>query len=342
MSLWSKLFGARPTTKHPIGGNSADSTHRRQALTNGKVKWWNDAKGYGFITDETGEDVFVHFSNIQADGFKTLTEGEAVTFQKTQRPKGPVAESVVRGAAAKAEDEPSPPTASPEEEYVALAILGDRIKMVSLSRDGRYTFLDNALNVHSIFYVASETLALERAVEELESLMNDPRAKEESFQNFFERQPSFIVNDEYKKAHPHVVLADEKGKSLIPDFILEPIDQAGICDLLELKLPSVPIFRLQARRMRFSAAVLEACAQLREYSMFFDEERNRRAVQAKYGLLAFRPKMFVVIGRRGDLNPIDARKIEMDLPNLHLRTYDDVLGRMKARLDAMKRGGRSG
>ncbi len=171
--------------------------------------------------------------------------------------------------------------------------------------------------------------------------MNDPRAAEESFQNFFERHPGFILNDEYKKAHPHVVLADEKGKSLIPDFILEPLDQAAICDLLELKLSSTPIFNFQARRMRFSAAVLEACAQLREYSMFFDEERNRKAVYTKYGLLAFRPKMFVIIGRRGDVSPIDTRKIETDLPNLHLRTYDDVLARMKARLDSMKRGKRA-
>ena len=54
----------------------------------GKVKWFNDAKGFGFITTETGEDVFVHFSAIQSDGYKSLNEGQAVEFEVTKGPKG--------------------------------------------------------------------------------------------------------------------------------------------------------------------------------------------------------------------------------------------------------------
>lgn len=54
----------------------------------GKVKWFNDAKGFGFITMEGGEDVFVHFSAIQAKGFRTLPEGAAVEFDLVQGPKG--------------------------------------------------------------------------------------------------------------------------------------------------------------------------------------------------------------------------------------------------------------
>ncbi len=56
--------------------------------TTGTVKWFNDAKGFGFITTEGGEDVFVHFSAIQANGFRTLTEGATVEFEVTQGPKG--------------------------------------------------------------------------------------------------------------------------------------------------------------------------------------------------------------------------------------------------------------
>jgi CspA family cold shock protein len=52
------------------------------------VKWFNEAKGYGFISQEDGEDVFVHFSAIQGTGFKTLTEGERLTFDVTKGPKG--------------------------------------------------------------------------------------------------------------------------------------------------------------------------------------------------------------------------------------------------------------
>jgi CspA family cold shock protein len=58
-------------------------------LPSGKVKWFNDAKGYGFITQEgSDKDIFVHFSAIQRDGFKTLREGETVSFELIEGPKG--------------------------------------------------------------------------------------------------------------------------------------------------------------------------------------------------------------------------------------------------------------
>lgn len=63
--------------------------------TTGKVKFFNEAKGFGFIEQESGADVFVHFSAIQSDGFKTLAEGQQVSFTVAQGPKGPQAENVV-------------------------------------------------------------------------------------------------------------------------------------------------------------------------------------------------------------------------------------------------------
>ena len=60
----------------------------------GKVKWFNSEKGYGFITTEEGNDIFAHFSQIQKDGFKTLEEGEAVTFDVVDGDKGPQAANI--------------------------------------------------------------------------------------------------------------------------------------------------------------------------------------------------------------------------------------------------------
>jgi CspA family cold shock protein len=65
------------------------------ATTTGTVKWFNDSKGFGFIEQESGPDVFAHFSNIAGDGFKSLTEGQKVEFTVTQGAKGPQAENIV-------------------------------------------------------------------------------------------------------------------------------------------------------------------------------------------------------------------------------------------------------
>lgn len=65
-------------------------------MANGVVKWFNDQKGYGFIEQENGEDLFVHYSSVQGDGFRTLAEGDEVTFEVGEGQKGPAAQNVMK------------------------------------------------------------------------------------------------------------------------------------------------------------------------------------------------------------------------------------------------------
>ena len=65
-------------------------------MAKGKVKWFSNQKGYGFITPESGKDVFVHHAEIQGEGYKTLEEGQAVEFEIAQGPKGECAKNVVK------------------------------------------------------------------------------------------------------------------------------------------------------------------------------------------------------------------------------------------------------
>ena len=80
----------------------------------GKVKWFSNVKGYGFIEKEGGgQDVFVHYSTIQGEGYKTLEEGEGVTFDVVQGEKGPQAANVVRTGKGEKKEAPSQPEAPP-------------------------------------------------------------------------------------------------------------------------------------------------------------------------------------------------------------------------------------
>ena len=114
--------------------------------------------------------------------------------------------------------------------------------------------------------------------------------------------------------------------------MLEPHNQQRYADVLELKLPSAPVVVGNPGRERLSAAVHSACAQLREYRDYFDKEDHRTWFETHHGpLRAFRPAMWLVIGRRGEVDPLAFRRLECEAPMIHMRTYDDLVDRAKSR-----------
>jgi CspA family cold shock protein len=96
MPAGDRDFGSAASESPPAARNTDNTSRRLQEMrSTGTVKWFNDAKGFGFITTSTGEDVFVHFSAIQAKGFRSLPEGSQVEFDLVQGPKGLQAANVV-------------------------------------------------------------------------------------------------------------------------------------------------------------------------------------------------------------------------------------------------------
>jgi cold shock protein len=88
-----------PAGSSTIQGPHPDIIYQQEKATmaKGRVKWFNDSKGFGFLEQESGEDIFVHFSAITGDGFKSLAEGEEVTFDVVKGPKGLQAANVKKG-----------------------------------------------------------------------------------------------------------------------------------------------------------------------------------------------------------------------------------------------------
>jgi CspA family cold shock protein len=94
-SLVFRYAGVRSWNTKPRPEAFSGNLHGDGSMATGTVKWFNDAKGYGFITPDDGsEDLFAHFSAIQMNGFKTLKEGQKVSFEVTQGPKGKQASNI--------------------------------------------------------------------------------------------------------------------------------------------------------------------------------------------------------------------------------------------------------
>lgn len=253
-----------------------------------------------------------------------------------------LAEEVARKHLNLAERAPTRPTSFDSlADMLGVTVLDGRLRAVSLRHDGTYRFTDGDLNLEMpladfgslLAIYSSENTRLLEAIEEFEYLINGNAIREAALQDFFIRNPDFIIGDEYKAAHSQVVLTpfDDREPKLIPDFVLEPYSPNSLCDILEIKRPSAKVVTLRQSRARFSSAVSEACAQAREYGSFFDSSQHQKAIRERYGLEIYKPRLFVVIGRRPLIDQKLLRRIEEGNPGVNVKTYDDLLERMQRR-----------
>lgn len=215
-----------------------------------------------------------------------------------------------------------------------LTLSNGRIQVLPGQHEGIYrlSLSDNPsseLIIAAPYVIANATRSYIRdEIEEFEGLINSPRSSEHDIQKFLENHQKFLLGHEYQKLYPQVVLEREEEGALIPDFLVQPINNE-FCDIVDLKLPSVPLVVGKDNRKRFSSAISEAAAQLRTYRDYFDDRARREAVKKRYGITAYRPKLAVVIGRAADVDPTLYRQIQSDLQNIQVVTYDDLIEKAK-------------
>ncbi|MHC4476168.1 MAG: Shedu anti-phage system protein SduA domain-containing protein [Planctomycetota bacterium] len=164
-------------------------------------------------------------------------------------------------------------------------------------------------------------------IRELEELINNPKAKEDDFQKFFERYPHFLRKWDYREVHPHVYLAREDQGPLIPDFILTNKDTQKAA-ILELKLAQLKrkLVKGPDNRKRFSDAVMEARAQLLKYRDWFDIPQHREMLKSKVDMEIYRPRLMVIIGRASEfVDGIERQELQANTGDIEIVTYDDIL-----------------
>lgn len=215
-----------------------------------------------------------------------------------------------------------------------ITLYGDRLLILPGRQEGIYRLSlsdhpTEELIIGMPYVVANVTRSfLETEIEEFQEIINSPNTVEHDIQKFLETHPKFILGHEYCEIYSQVILDRDGHGPLIPDFLIQPYDRE-LCDIIELKLPNVPLIVGKDNRKRFSSAIAEAAAQLRAYRDYFDDPAKREAVKNKYGISAFRPKLAVIIGRTPELDPILCKKIQSGLQDVDVVTYDDLIQRAK-------------
>lgn len=294
-------------------------------------------KGFGFIQVVNGdEQIFFHYSDLKNGGndFERIERGTAVRFDIVSGRK----EGTKRAANIRRLDdhENSDMQLQDVKDTHALGMLNGRARVVTVEGSDGDNDVDPARSsglyveptLHSNLYIHTpRTLAIEYAIQELEELINNKSVKEADIQSFFNKNPVLLHNNEFENVHSQIALTKPDGEKLIPDYILEPYGFENYCAFVELKLPKEKIYIKNPGRERLRASVCKHIAQLRDYSAFFDEVRNRERFYNSHKLKLYKPPLFLIIGRREQIDPKAARDIELRDRDIVIQTYDYIVDR---------------
>lgn len=334
------VFKAKP----PIAEAEWEELNKQRTI--GRVKSWSAEKGYGFIEQAAGEDLFVHRSALPGYGRQNLAEGEAVTF---------LVEVSVRGARA-INVSTAPPRPSDlvytaassdsglgrsEREQVVLMLNDDSsFSYLPFTSDTPAAVQTSDVNLRAVLVAGGLRVVRveEDLASEFEALLNREGLREQDIQRFLEAHQEFLLGSEYDLAMPQMVLPLGDRDSLRPDFVLRPI--AGVtwdAKIVELKLPGQRLVRRRpVHREGMYAAVHDSVVQLRAYQRYFEEEVNRAEFERRVGFRVYRPKLALVLGRTKDFPPLETlANVVADIAPVDLLSYDDLILRYRRHLTAL-------
>lgn len=174
---------------------------------------------------------------------------------------------------------------------------------------------------------------LKPTITEFETILNSTALRESQIQSFLEQHPAVMrmLGYGYNRIYPQVILQRDDGTSLRPDFILEPIGSSW-CDILDIKLPDKTVVVGGRDRMRFSGAVEELVAQLREYAAYFENSDLAKRVEEVYGIKCYKPRLIGIIGRDPFIkDERQFRRLQTKYADIDILTFDRLLKLAKSR-----------
>lgn len=196
--------------------------------------------------------------------------------------------------------------------------------------DGSWIFVDGTKQLPCGIYIATFNRWGE-VLKELEELVNSQRTKESDLQIFLEKHPDLLKGDQYDQVVPQAIIRpDARKANWRADFVLHPRDQVGFCKIVELKLPSQPLFkRDRSGHSNFYFELHSAVQQLRDYGAAFSNLRTRELFQNAYGVDVFKPDLQLVVGRRWDVAHIDAMLERQRRDSVEIVDWDTTIDRLR-------------